>query len=137
MAVEVLDHTGDIGIRVTAPTREALFLEAARATTDIMVDASGARRQRGRDFVVEAEDPASLLRAWLSELIVAFSAEGLICVDVDIRSLDDRRLVAQATGDEYDPERHPLRTELKAVTWHQLDVRRTADGWEAQVIFDV
>jgi SHS2 domain-containing protein len=43
----------------------------------------------------------------------------------------------EAAWEPYEAARHPLRTELKAVTWHQLRVTRENDAWTARVIFDV
>jgi len=132
-----LDHTGDIAVRVTATTLEELFLESARALTEIIADASAARPQLADEVVVEGEDLPELLRNWLSELLFRFSANGMIYVQFTVTSVTERRLEAVARGERYNPDLHPLRTELKAVTWHQLEAVRTADGWRAQVIFDV
>jgi SHS2 domain-containing protein len=134
---EFIDHTGDIGVIVRAPTLEGLFSEAARAMMEIIADGSAARPQRSERIVVEGEDLAEVLRGWLGELLYRFSAGGMIFVEFAIDSVGERRLEARASGEPYDPARHPLRTELKAVTYHQLGVRRTDAGWEAQVIFDV
>ena len=137
MPYEHLDHTGDIAIRITAPTLDGLFVEAARAMTEIIADPAAARPQLMQDIVVEGEDSADLLRSWLAELLYWFSAGGLIFVDFEVTLQGGRRCVAKVRGEPYDPDRHPLRTELKAVTYHQLEVRQTKDGWEGRVIFDV
>jgi SHS2 domain-containing protein len=132
-----LDHTGDIGVQVTAPTLDGLFVESARALTEILADASAASPQLADGIVVEGEDLPELLRNWLSELLFRFSANGMIYVDFVVTSASERRLEAVARGERYNPDRHPLRTELKAVTWHQLEAGPAPDGWLAQVIFDV
>ena len=46
-------------------------------------------------------------------------------------------MAGERDREPYDPERHPLRTELKAVTYHQLEVARDGDEWTGRVIFDV
>jgi SHS2 domain-containing protein len=43
----------------------------------------------------------------------------------------------EARWEPYDAARHPLRTELKAVTWHQLSASESGGRWKARVIFDV
>ncbi len=42
-----------------------------------------------------------------------------------------------AEGEPVDPARHAIHTEIKAVTYHRLAVRRTAARWETRVIFDL
>ena len=40
-------------------------------------------------------------------------------------------------GERYDPNRHELKTLIKAVTYHQLEVRSSKVGWTARVVFDI
>ena len=42
-----------------------------------------------------------------------------------------------AYGEPYDPARHVLAHEVKAITYHELKVEKTADGWLAEVIVDI
>jgi len=46
-------------------------------------------------------------------------------------------LEATAWGNVFDPNIHTMKTEIKAVTYHQLEVARSDQGWQAQVIFDI
>jgi SHS2 domain-containing protein len=137
MPWEHLEHTGDIAIRVTAATYEELLAESARAMTEILVDPAAAQPQLLQDIVVEGEDPADLLRAWLSELLYWFSAGNMVFVEYNVVVPGGRMVRAKVRGEPFDPQRHPLRTELKAVTYHHLEAKQTANGWEGQVIFDV
>jgi SHS2 domain-containing protein len=47
------------------------------------------------------------------------------------------QIVAQLQGEPYDSDKHQLKTEIKAVTYHGLSVEKTVRGWKAKVIFDV
>lgn len=133
---EFIDHTGDIGIRVRGATPAELFAVAARGLYDILVDAPDVRAQREEEIVVEGETDADLLRAWLAELLYRFSVDGLIFCEFKIE-LAEGRLRAKARGEKMNPARHGMRTELKAVTYHALSVRREGDAWVGEVIFDV
>ncbi|MBI2931517.1 MAG: archease [Planctomycetes bacterium] len=132
---ELIDHTGDIGIRVHGGTRPELFETAARALYDILVEARDVRPQREEEIVVEGETD-EMLREWLAELLYRFSVDGTIYREYDIR-IEGRRMSAKVRGERLDPARHALRTELKAVTYHGLFARPEGDGWVAEVIFDV
>jgi SHS2 domain-containing protein len=129
---ELIEHTGDIGVSARAPSLEALFAECARAMFSILAE-NGSPAPSGSDaFPVAGSDPAEELRDFLSELLYRFSAERRL-----YGSFVPGRGTVQGTWEPYDPARHPLRTELKAVTWHQLEAVRGEDGWRAQVIFDL
>ncbi len=128
----LLDHTGDIGIEVRAGSREALFAEAAAALFEILAEKPVDSRGTPESLPIPGGDPAEALRDFLAELLYRFSMERKMYVGFAAGSG-----TVEAAWEPYDAARHPLRTELKAVTWHQLEVTRENDAWSARVIFDV
>lgn len=132
MPYELLDHTGDLGIVVRAPSLEALFAESARAVFEILAEARDPRPSGREEFEVRAADLPESLRDFLAELLYRFSVERKMYV-----SFHPGSGTVAAEWEPYDPARHPLRTEIKAVTYHQLDVTRETHGWRARVIFDL
>jgi SHS2 domain-containing protein len=132
MSWELIDHTGDIGVEARAPTLEELFAECARAMFSVLAE-TGTPAPTGREsFQVAGADPAEELRDFLSELLYRFSAERRMYV-----AFVPEKGSLSAAWESYDQARHPLRTELKAVTYHQLEVVQDGDGWRGRVIFDV
>ena len=133
---EVFEHTADLGLRVIAADLETLFADAARGIFSIVVanldDVRLVRRDRSRwpaqiDF---------LLFDWLSELLYVFETERLVLADFTVR-LTSAGLTATARGEPLDPARHVLAHEVKAVTYHGLNVEQTDAGWRAEVIVDI
>ena len=139
MAVEVFDHTADIGVRVTAASLEELFAEAGRAVLALVIENPDAIELRHRVTIeIESEDLEALFVDWLRELIYRIDAERLLLREFSIQLRDGpRRLRAECRGEEADWTRHRPEHELKAITYHQLRVAQTATGWEASVIFDI
>ena len=45
--------------------------------------------------------------------------------------------LATLQGEPLDPARHPIDTEIKAVTYHQIAVEQVGGRWQARVIFDI
>lgn len=134
--VETIDHTGDIGIVVRAPTQAELFEAAALAMFDIIVE--GRPAPTLEDRIKLAEDaPDRLLREFLSDLLYQFAAEGKVYSAVRIESITPTSIAAIASGAPYSKATHALKTELKAVTYHQLEVVEGPGGWRARIIFDV
>ncbi|MDQ7052218.1 MAG: archease [candidate division KSB1 bacterium] len=132
-----IDHTGDIGIWVTASDMRELFAMAARAMFEIVADLSVVRPKEKWPVAIEAEDTDALLVRWLSELnFMHITQEKLFC-RFNIRELTGTRVVAEVFGETIDPDRHTIYTEIKAVTFHGLHIRETAEGVEAQIIFDM
>jgi SHS2 domain-containing protein len=139
MALELFDHTADIGVRVTAAGLDQLFAEAGRAIASLVIENSELIEPRqALTIELEAEDLEGLFVDWLSELIYRFEAERLVVQEFSISIADGhRRLRADCRGEPVDWSRHQPGYELKAVTYHQLRVAQTAAGWEANVIFDI
>ncbi|OGP84830.1 MAG: hypothetical protein A2Y95_07840 [Deltaproteobacteria bacterium RBG_13_65_10] len=132
-----LDHTADIGVVVQGRTRASLFEVAAGALTDVITDRETIRERNRVSIRIEAPDLEQLLVRWLTEILARFEIEGLIFRRFAVDSLRDGRLLAQAFGETYDPARHPFRTEVKAITYHQLAIRETPAGWKTTIIFDL
>ena len=82
-------------------------------------------------------DIETLLVSWLQELLYLLDTESLVFGRFQVK-LDNLSLEAVAWGDVFDPNLHTMKTEIKAVTYHQLEVTKKNDqGWETQVIFDI
>ena len=132
MPYEFIDHTGDVGIAVRAPTVESLFAEAASAMFAILADAPQPH-PAGRDlFPLSANPTADDLRDFLADLLGRFAVEHRMYV-----GFAPVAGCVEASWERFDLQRHALRTEIKAVTYHQLRLERDGTGWLAQVIFDV
>jgi protein archease len=131
------EHTGDIGIEVTAPTRADLFARAATALARLMVEAGGIDARERRRIEVSAEDDAEAMHDLLAAALNLFLADGFIWREVAVRE-HGTSLTAEFAGEPFDPKRHTLVTELKAVTYHQLAAGRSpVGGWQARIVFDV
>jgi len=134
---EVFDHTADLGLRIRAATLEVLFAEAAEALFSLIVGGVGAIESRETvQFEVAGEELDFLLFDWLNELLFTFESRHLLLKDFQVR-ISEGRLVAQATGEPFDRQRHPMEHEVKAITYHGLLVEQQSDGWLAEVILDI
>jgi len=134
---ELLDHTADIGIVASGRDLPEAFGNAAYAMFDILTDTDKIREMDRFDLRVSASNIEELLVTWLDELLYRYETERLICKRFVIDDMDDVSLRATVFGEKLDPARHEVKLEIKSVTYHQLKVEKTDDGWRAQVIFDV
>ncbi len=131
------EHSGDLGLEISGDDLQGLFEQAGEAFTDIVTDLSTVRAATASEIQIQALDVEQLLVEWLSELIYRFDAHGELFREYHVSSLDDARLLATARGERFDPDRHPLRTSVKAATYHQLELKQSENGWTARVIFDL
>jgi len=141
VTVEHLDHTGDAGFIITAPTVRALFVASAQQMTSLRAPGAEVRPAVARDVTATGWDLAELLVGWLAEIHADGEAYreiyGSFTID-DLTIADGAcRVAGRAMGEPLDPARHRLACEIKAVTYHDAWVRQEAGAWRAQLIFDL
>jgi SHS2 domain-containing protein len=114
-----------------------LFAHAAWAMFDLMSDATTIRPHRTVTLSLHAVDLEDLLVRWLSALLYLYDTQRLLCVTFHVTLLEPTHLTAPVAGELLDPDRHPIDTEIKAVTYHQIAVAQVQGRWQARVIFDL
>jgi SHS2 domain-containing protein len=133
----ILEHTADVGFEAFGVTREQAFANAARALFYLIVELEKIDPREEVFVNVQGPDPESVLVNWLSELLFLHDAEGWLFRDFEIRNLQNDSLSARARGEKFEPERHQVNMLVKAITYHQLALEKTARGWRAQVYVDI
>ena len=134
---KLIDHTADFGIHVFGEDGKALFRNAALAMFDVMIDAAKRGACRRRTVAVEGSDWPDLMVNWLRELLYLWAGEDNILRSIDVEQLTAYRISARADMEPFQAERHTVLNDIKAVTYHQIQVGPVGDRWEARIIFDV
>ena len=131
------DHTADFGLEIFGRDAPRLFEEAADALFDLITGPSEPERSRQCKVEVSGQDWADLMVNWLRELLYLWNGESRLVRRTVVDALSETHLQATLTCEAYDPGRHEIRNEIKAVTYHQIDVGPFEDGWRARVVFDI
>jgi SHS2 domain-containing protein len=132
-----IDHTADVGVHAFGTDPAELFVNAARAMLTILTDTAAIRGRTHRRIEVEGRDWPDLMVNWLREVLYLWNGEALLADRIRIEHISEGRLGADLTVQPYDPQRHAVAAEIKAVTYHQISVQQALTGWEAKIIFDV
>jgi len=134
---ETFEHTADLGLRVRAPDKNALFAEAGLCLFSTIVEDIGAvKLETLVEIALPGEEIDYLLFDWLRELLYRFDAEHWLFSRFEV-AVGDKGLTAKAWGEKFDPQRHGPGHEVKAITYHGLSVEQTSNGWLAEVIVDI
>jgi SHS2 domain-containing protein len=133
--IEELGHTSEIGLRIQADAPEQLFACSAQAMFALLrVLPDTSRPATRHDVIIDSMDGESLMVDWLSELLYLHETSGAIFADCTILRWTATHLEAQVSG--YPPAQLPA-VHIKAVTYHQLLLQANANGWMAQIYFDI
>ena len=131
---EYLDHTADIGIKAYGQTLEECFENAALGMFTILFGGSEIKEVGEFEIRLEAPDLEQLLVDWLSELLYLHEADELAFCSCSVK-LEGAKLDARVKGEAFNPERHVVDTQIKAVTYHMLEVDE--EKGYVQVLFDI
>ena len=137
---EVIDHTADIGIKAVGKTLEEAFINAAKGMFDLIAPNDNVDKTEERSFTIEEDDIVMLFKRWLEELLFLFDTEGFLPSEyqVELSNVNGlHRLVANVGGERYNPDKHGSGMEIKAVTYHMMEIEKKGDRFYVQVIFDV
>jgi SHS2 domain-containing protein len=131
---QIIDHTADILVRTSGKTMNEAFENAAYALFDTMCDASTVRPLKIKKVECEAPDLEQLLVDWLSRLLFLCDVDDMLFSDFQV-NITGTKLTARIRGEKLDADRHQLKTDVKAVTYHMLEVDPETNA--IQVLLDI
>lgn len=136
MAYEILDHTADIGLKISSQTLSDIFIESAQGLGEVLFIGKIDPIEQIK-ISLEADTPEELFHDWLSEINYYFLVHQKMFSTFKVEKIESTNLEIICFGEVFDETKHQLITEIKAVTYHQLYIKEEAGKWKAQVIFDV
>ena len=131
---ELIDHTADLMVKAHGKTLEECFSNAGYALFDQTVDLSTVKPTNTYIIEIRGDHDEDRLYSFLSELLFLEDCEGLVLCDFNVKFIDDS-VQCTAKGEVLDRSIHRVRSEIKAVTYHMMNIDRTEPS--VTVIFDV
>ncbi|MEM1551907.1 MAG: archease [Candidatus Bathyarchaeia archaeon] len=137
---EFLEHMADAYIAAYGRDLAEAFENAAAAMFEVMTDIEKVN-PKNEDYVeVEAADEHALLYNWLEELLVKSEINEMLYSKFkifEVTKTDGFRLKAKIWGEKFNPEKHPQKVGVKAVTYHQMEIIREPDKTTVKFILDI
>ena len=121
---KIFEHTADAGIRAESDTLSEAFLEVSLAFTEVITGGKLPESKVVFNVDLEASALDSLLVSYLSHLIYLFDTENFLVssakLKVGTNSL--KALTGELFGDFYDEKKHGYGVEIKAISYHMLEI---------------
>lgn len=135
---EIIPHTADIGIRVAGEDVKTLFENSAWALFDLLVEqkTQESGQAQEEDIELTAETKEDLLHDWLGELLFLYETRRCVYTDFKIQAISEHKLKAKVNSVPL-TKNHTIKTEIKAVTYHDLKISINPKKIVAEIIFDV
>ncbi|MDH7558253.1 MAG: archease [Candidatus Bathyarchaeota archaeon] len=138
---EFLEHTADAYIAAYGKDLAEAFENAALALFEVMTDVEKVNPQIEDYVEVSAEDEYALLYSWLEALLIKFETNGILYSKFKILELDKTpsgfQLKAKIWGEKYNPQKHPQKVGVKAVTYHRMKIIKTPNKTTLRFILDI
>jgi len=139
---EYLDHTADIQFHTWGPSLNVAFEQALLAMFNYMVELSSVEIDSSvepRVYEAEGHDLESLLFKVMDEFLFIFSTEFFVCKKVNIIEFDKEnfRIKALGEGEIFNKKKHIPGTEIKAITYSNMQIIEHENKAEIYVIVDI
>lgn len=133
---EIFDHTADIGIKISGNSIHEILEKAILATADLLSGGIEIKPRIKKILIIEEDDINTVLVCVLEEIIYFFESQLFLPSESSIKIKNNHYEVI-LKGSITSTEEIKNGTEIKAVTYHKLGIKKADDKYQATVIFDV
>ena len=134
---ETFDHTADVGLAANADSPAELLEALAGCMCDLVCPRENVSPESKRTISVEVPDFEALTVDFLEAVLGAIQVDRFAVASIDVTNITQTSASAELCGTDLDPQRHEILTEVKAVTYHELEAVQRDGQWIARVILDL
>lgn len=134
---EYIDHTADIGIRGYGKTFLDALSNVATGMFAVIHPLNQIEIQETRKLEIQAATLEDLVVQFLNHLLYLHDAKGFIPKEYQFELSETHKIHGIIQGETFNPDKHLIYDEIKAVTYHQLRIEQKTDEWIIQVICDL
>lgn len=138
---EFLEHVADVYIAAYGADLAEAFENAALAMFETMTDAESVEPSVGGTVEVEGHDKQALLYNWLEDLLVRFEVKNMLYSRFKIQKIKETtegfKLEAEIHGEVFRKRKHRQKVGVKAVTYHEMEIKEEAEGVAVKFILDI
>ncbi len=131
-----IEHTADIGYIVRAKSLERLIKICATLLAETLVYTESIEIREERKIEVEFPDEQFLILDVLRELLFFFETENFIWKDSDVE-IKDKKVKLILKGEKFSQEKHKIKKDIKAVTYHEYYLKKDKNIFETRFILDI
>lgn len=133
----ILSRSSDLLIKVFGRTQAELFANSAFALFDLITDIEKIEVRERLPLEVEGVNRDDLMVNWMRELLYLYQVSGYLLKEFQLEEAREDHVRGVVCGEKFDPDRHDIQRDIRAVAYHQSRMNKTGDQWTAQVIFEL
>jgi SHS2 domain-containing protein len=126
-----LEHTADIKAHAWGPNFCAALVQAAKAMFFVL---GGGKPKESMEIEEKAQDQSQLVVGFLSKILAESESREMLPVSIKLIGCDEKKLCIKAKIGLSDARPKDL---IKAVTYHQLEIKEGKKRCSIKIVFDV
>ncbi|GMI10917.1 hypothetical protein TrLO_g5150 [Triparma laevis f. longispina] len=137
---EYLPHTADIQLHSWGPTLNDTLSSLCIAMFGYMTDLTYINLSSEQQITFKADNLNNLIFKILDEWLVHFHTTGFICKEMVTQVKEEGggwEVECVGKGENFDIEKHTQGTEVKAITYSNLQIHQKTDKVDIYVIIDI
>jgi SHS2 domain-containing protein len=130
---EILDHTADLKIRAYGASLEELFNNILIAIAEAIKPEILDSKFLAKEIKIQSPNLENLLIDFLSEVIYQSDLNDSVYTKAEFKKLTEKEIEGKIFGQKI----RKVESEIKAVTWHDLEIKKENNLWQATIVFDI
>ncbi len=131
----LIEHTADIGIKIQGNNLEELFESGFYGVLSIVASRK-ALVSESKTIELYAPDKECMLVDFLNEILYLINVKNWLPAKIVELNIDENNLKSVINGEKFSSP-DIIKTEIKATTYHNINIKKNVDTWETKVYFDL
>jgi SHS2 domain-containing protein len=132
-----INRSSDLAVKIFGASQAELFANSGFALFDIMTQIDKVEVKEHMTLEVEGADRDDLMVNWMRELLYLYQGSGYLLKEFVVQEVKDTHIRGEVIGEKFDPDRHEIQREIRAVVSHQSRMEKTGNQWTAQVVLEL
>jgi SHS2 domain-containing protein len=135
-----LDHVTDAYVEAYGDSMEEAFSYAAKGTINIMFELKDIVGKSKFELEVEGHDYSELLFNWIDRIVLLIAIDNKVASNFELKisKVDSKyQLTGHAMTESVDMLKHGYKTEIKGVTYHELEILQESGLNKVRFILDL
>lgn len=137
MAYQFVEHISDVKFIATGRTIEEAFFESSKALKESICGDIKVLGQISKKIEIKGRSIENLLYKFLEEFLILLDSESFLLSSISEISIDTEQFILNANIFGDNAEKYHFTNDVKAVTYSQMEIKKTEEGFECIVVLDV
>ena len=142
MGYEYCDHPADVILHTWGKDINEAIIESAKGMFGFMTDLNKIELKEKRTITVDADSYEDALVKFLDNWLCIYSSEMFIGKEFKYTVFDDEdedhiHIECECLGETFVLGKHTQGTEIKAITWHDLELYDEGDQTHIRILLDI